>query len=107
MLELDKRGNWWLEGSIIEPWEITEKWTHMVNVCEVMADTIERVNATNQDFDTQLAAQADLLKRCLEVVSNYTNVYLQRSDMSLLYTCKKAQALLPDLRKAVGEEVKI
>ena len=110
MLELDKSGNWWLDGEIIEPWEITEKWTEMINVCEDMADKGE--------------IQTELLKRCIEVVdelefgANHMMAAIQRFSERLdcpnylihtvlVYEKKnKARALLPDLRKAVGDEGK-
>jgi hypothetical protein len=38
MLEKDKHGNWWLEDITIEPWEITERWTKLVNYIEALAD---------------------------------------------------------------------
>lgn len=45
MLELDKSGKfWWLDGSVIEPWEITEKWTELVNAVESANDMVESLN---------------------------------------------------------------
>lgn len=43
--------------------------------------------------------QAAILRKCLEVVENYTTVYLQQSDMSLIGTARKAVALLPELKR--------
>ena len=56
MLEIDKSGNWWLDGSIIEPWEITERWTVLVNAMVSMGDRQEELH----DLICELYAVANL-----------------------------------------------
>jgi hypothetical protein len=69
------------------------------------------------ELEAKIAAQAELLKRCLEVMevclpmidpfphiqagSNASSCTLREKRISV-----KIQALLPDLRKAVGDEMK-
>lgn len=59
MLELDRHGNWWLDGSIIEFWEITEKWTEMVNACEVLADKLTATKTLVREMGELLKYRSD------------------------------------------------
>jgi hypothetical protein len=96
--------------AIATPKEILTKIAVQAAANDELVKTVERINSRNQELGTQIAVQAELLKRCLDIIDEValTPAYDGRGDCCYCgrhkghdTDCgrKKAQAL--------GEEVKI
>ena len=107
MLELDKFGKFWrLDGTIIEPWEITKKWAEIVNAAEAMAGKLkteqlyykslaEHVKAHEADLVNEIAAQTTLLRDVSTFLAHFADLNPQWEEL---------QVLLSRLEAAVKEK---
>ncbi len=69
MLELDKSGKfWWLDGSVIEPWEITERWEELVNSAERIDDRLEVVETELATKTAEIAELEELVKESVQIL---------------------------------------